>query len=128
MEGCVKRLKEKLADARDRLEELEQHLLDDRKHFTRCDYCERVKHSSRMFSCSVNGHYVCEDHNSIRIDCFDVCVICIEARNVKAKQAFVALSICLKRNDCHKDIYSNVFIPLMKQICEESWEKDEWDE
>ena len=128
MEGRVKRLKEKLTDARDRLAELEHHLLFERKHWTRCDYCEHVKHSSFMFSCSVNGHYVCEDHDSTSVGWSDVCVICIEARNEKAKQAFVALSICLKRNGCHKDAYSHLLIPLMKEMCEEAWGNDAWDE
>lgn len=128
MEGRVKRLKEKLANTQGRLDDLEHHLLHERKHWLRCDYCERVKHSSAMFSCSIGGHYVCEDHDSARIDqVSDICVICMEARDEMASHALVTLSGCLKRNRCHKDVYENIFIPLMKKMREDAWKNWEWD-
>jgi hypothetical protein len=112
------------------LEDLERYLLDDLEDFNRCDYCQRIRHSDNSLACAKNDdHYVCEDHKSIEIndDGDRICIICIEARKKKAGEALEALSISLKRNRCHKDVYSNIFIPLMDKIHKEAKKKEEWD-
>lgn len=130
MEGLIKKLRAELADANNKLEDLEIYLLDDRDDFLCCSYCELVRHSDDLVGCDMNAdHQVCGIHESIKNndDGQYSCIVCIQARKKKASKALVSLSVSLKRNHCHKDVYENIFIPLMKKMREDAKKNREWD-
>ena len=97
MEGEIKRLKYEIYELRDELSRMQDYLLNESYYF-RCSYCRKVRYENTFGTCSV-GHRLCIDD-----DIEDKCPKCTEIQTESTKKAIVALLLCLKQKDCHKDI------------------------
>lgn len=105
-------------------------------HFLYCPKCHHdfiilcdVRGCNRGFCCGpdmrtdcIVKHYTCCWHKNG----FGWCFPCTLIRRKNAQHSLSAALISLKRN-CHKDIYINIYIPILKEIYTTTFDKAIWD-
>lgn len=110
-------------------------------------YCKKGKHSQYIFLCDMPqcdkrycynhhwvrnmdcGHHICQDHDArtLHVEGVAVCRLCVFERIRNSTAAITTLLGLLRRKSvCHKDVYSNVFIPLVKDVWKHSKKKECW--
>lgn len=109
---------------------------DDWQYCTWCPflpYCTKTDHTTSLLSCDMPdcenkfckghiwrrilecGHNICRNHPT-QVFQKDGQIVCYLCRLNRRKSLLVLLGLLRRKSVCHKDIYSNVFIPLIQTM------------